>query len=65
MEEGIVLFFDPVKGFGKILHPNEGEIFVHLQHLRDQIYGGDKVSFKLRTNSKGLLNAEEVTKLKA
>ncbi len=45
MKEGTVLFFDPYKGFGKIVDENGCAYFVGIDQLRDQINKGDKVYF--------------------
>lgn len=49
MKTGIVLFFDPYKGFGKIKTQEEGsEIFVHINGLIDQIYKDNLVTFQVK-----------------
>jgi|LakMenE01Jun11ns_1017448.scaffolds.fasta_scaffold8642141_1 cold shock CspA family protein len=62
MEQGIVLFFDPLKGFGKIRHSVKGEIFIHINDLREQIYSGDMVSFRIVEATDGSFRAVEVKK---
>jgi CspA family cold shock protein len=48
MHTGTVLFFDPYKGFGKIIdHDTKHEIFVHINGLIEQVYKANKVSFNL------------------
>ena len=48
MRTGTVLFFDPYKGFGKILDTETNqEIFVHINGLIEQVYKDNKVTFKL------------------
>jgi len=64
MEEGIVLFFNPMKGFGKILHPKHGHIFVHINDLMDQIYPGEKVEFLIAENSISGTSAKQVRRIK-
>jgi cold shock CspA family protein len=45
---GTVLFFDPYKGFGKIInHETNKEIFVHINQLIEQVYKDDTVVFEL------------------
>ena len=49
MPEGVIVFFDPYKGFGSILNNESNtEIFVHIHGLVDQIYKGDKVVFEIK-----------------
>lgn len=60
MEKGIVMFFDPMKGFGKITSVIWGEVFVHINDLREAIHKGDQVVFKLEKDQKGRLKATEV-----
>lgn len=49
MKKGIILFFDPYKGFGKIM-ANDGETyFVGIEHLRAQVQKGDEVEFYVQT----------------
>jgi CspA family cold shock protein len=48
MPEGVIVFFDPYKGFGSVLSDETNtEIFVHINGLVDQIYKGNKVVFDL------------------
>ena len=50
MRTGTVLFFDPYKGFGKILDDEtKAEIFVYINGLIEQVYKDNKVVFELET----------------
>lgn len=45
MKKGIIIFFDPYKGFGKISTPEGIEYFVGINDLRDQVKKDDPVEF--------------------
>jgi cold shock CspA family protein len=47
MEKGIIVFFDPNKGFGKIKSSSGLDFFVGIEDLRDQVTAGSKVSFEI------------------
>ena len=48
MRTGTVLFFDPYKGFGKILDDeSKHEIFVHINGLIEQVYKENAVVFEV------------------
>lgn len=55
MKEGIVKFFNTIKGFGFITPAQGGEdIFVHSSGLNDDIHENDRVIFDVATGKKGL-----------
>ncbi|MCP4520659.1 MAG: cold shock domain-containing protein [Cytophagales bacterium] len=55
MQEGIVKFFNEVKGFGFIKSNNlQEDIFVHSSGLVDEIREGDNVSFETEEGRRGL-----------
>jgi cold shock CspA family protein len=45
MKKGTVLFFDPYKGFGKVICSDGISYFIRLESLRDQVQKGDEVEF--------------------
>lgn len=51
---GIVKFFNTEKGFGFIKTESEGEIFVHVSGLEDEVKEGDNVTFDTIDGRKGL-----------
>ena len=55
MSNGIVKFFNEMRGFGFIA-PDDGskEVFVHKNGLIDKIAEGDKVSYDVEEGQKGL-----------
>lgn len=61
MNNGIVKFFNDLKGFGFIKEANSNqEYFVHVSGLVDEIRENDEVTFDLQEGRKGL-NAVNVT----
>lgn len=55
MKEGIVKFFNSLKGFGFITPAQGGEdIFVHSTGLFDEIRENDRVVFDVAQGKKGL-----------
>ena len=55
MTEGIVKFFNNLKGFGFISPVNGGEdVFVHTSGLLDDIRENDKVLYDVAQGKKGL-----------
>ncbi|HHV40435.1 MAG: cold shock domain-containing protein [Bacteroidales bacterium] len=55
MNNGIVKFFDEVKGFGFIKDTDTSkEYFVHSSGLIDHIRDGDEVVFDLQEGRKGM-----------
>ena len=55
MNNGIVKFFNDLKGFGFIKDDKSGqEYFVHVSGLVDEIRESDEVSFDLQEGRKGL-----------
>lgn len=55
MTEGIVKFFNTVKGFGFISPVNGGEdVFVHSSGLLDDIREDDKVLYDVAQGKKGV-----------
>ena len=55
MNNGTVKFFNNVRGFG-FISPDDGgkEVFVHKSNLIDEITEGDKVSYDVEEDEKGL-----------
>lgn len=58
MNEGVVKFFNPVKGFGFITATNGEDIFFHKSNVkntgfRDILVQGDNVQFELKQEQKG------------
>ena len=52
---GFIKYFNRSRGFGFIRSKQtKRDVFVHFQDLKDKIYAGDKVSFVLEHNEKGL-----------
>jgi len=63
MKEGIVKFFNTLKGFGFITPVQGGEdVFVHSSGLFDEVRENDKVVFELAQGKKGL-NAVNVRRV--
>ncbi len=55
MKEGVVKFFNAMKGFGFITPAQGGEdIFVHSSGLQDDIRENDRVVFEVANGRKGL-----------
>lgn len=55
MKEGVVKFFNTLKGFGFISPTQGGEdIFVHSSGLYDEVRENDKVVFDVAQGKKGL-----------
>jgi CspA family cold shock protein len=55
MKEGVVKFFNTVKGFGFISPLQGGEdVFVHSSGLFDEIRENDKVVYEVAQGKKGL-----------
>ena len=55
MTNGTVKFFNNVRGFGFIAPDDDGkDVFVHKSDLVDEITEGDKVSYDVEENEKGL-----------
>ncbi|MCB0653907.1 MAG: cold shock domain-containing protein [Saprospiraceae bacterium] len=52
---GFIKYFNRSRGFG-FIHSKQmaKDVFVHFQDLEDKIYAGDKVSFIVERNEKGL-----------
>jgi cold shock protein len=54
-KEGTVKFFNNTKGFGFIkVKDSDEEIFVHSTNLIDKIREGNKVTFEIEKDEKGL-----------
>ena len=58
MTQGVVKFFNPVKGFGFITTPNGEDIFFHKSNVkntgfRDVLVQGDNVQFEEKVEQKG------------
>lgn len=54
MKEGIVKFFNEIKGFGFIkVSGTDEEIYVHQTGLASQIRQNDKVQFEVLSSPKG------------
>ena len=58
MTQGVVKFFNPVKGFGFITTANGEDIFSHKSHVkntgfRDVLVQGDNVQFEEKAEQKG------------
>ncbi len=63
MKEGIVKFFNTLKGFGFITPVQGGEdVFVHSSGLFDEVRENDKVVFELAQGKRGL-NAVNVRRV--
>lgn len=63
MKEGVVKFFNTLKGFGFISPVQGGEdIFVHSSGLFDEVQENDKVVFDVAQGKKGL-NAVNVRRV--
>ncbi len=63
MKEGIVKFFNTLKGFGFITPVQGGEdVFVHSSGLFDEVRENDKVVFEVAQGKKGL-NAVNVRRV--
>lgn len=55
MKEGVVKFFNTLKGFGFISPTNGGEdVFVHSSGLFDDVRENDKVLYEVAQGKKGL-----------
>ena len=61
METGTVKFFNESKGFGFIVpdDKSQGDLFVHVSGLIDQVQEGDQVEYEVEEGRKGL-NAKNV-----
>ena len=58
MNQGVVKFYNSLKGFGFITTQNGEEIFFHKSNVkntgfRDVLVQGDNVQFELKTEQKG------------
>jgi CspA family cold shock protein len=57
MEEGIVRWFDPAKGYGFIERKGGADLFVHYSSIAGEGYRtlvkGDKVQFEIEKGSHG------------
>jgi len=55
MNNGTVKFFNNARGFG-FIEPDDGgkDLFAHKTNLIDEIKEGDKVSFDIEEDEKGL-----------
>jgi CspA family cold shock protein len=66
--EGVVDWFNPVKGFGFLCLPGEekGEVFLHFSEIPGPGYrtaeSGDRFSFRVEQTAKGLA-AKDVMKI--
>lgn len=54
MKNGVVKFFNEVKGFGFIKEESGQEIFVHVSGLKEEIRENDNVVFDIQEGKKGL-----------
>ena len=54
MKNGVVKFFNEVKGFGFIKGEDGQEIFVHVSGLKEEIRENDNVVFEVQEGKKGL-----------
>jgi CspA family cold shock protein len=54
MKNGVVKFFNEVKGFGFIKGDDGQEIFVHVSGLKEEIRENDNVVFEVQEGKKGL-----------
>ena len=65
MFEGEVIWFDNSAGYGFIARSNEKDLFVHFSDINCEgfktIKKGQKVSFTLGVNNKGIPKATNVT----
>ncbi len=63
MKEGVVKFYNTLKGFGFITPAQGGEdVFVHSSGLFDEVRENDKVVFEVAQGKKGL-NAVNVRRI--
>ncbi|MGR3220396.1 MAG: cold-shock protein [Candidatus Anammoxibacter sp.] len=51
--QGVVKFFDSIKGFGFITKEDGRDIYVHATGLIDPIENNDEVEFKVKTQNDG------------
>ena len=51
MKKGTILYFDPYKGFGKVISSDGASYFIRLESLRDQVQKGDEVEFSIQLNN--------------
>lgn len=54
MKNGVVKFFNEVKGFGFIKGEDGQEVFVHVSGLKEEIRENDSVVFEVQEGKKGL-----------
>ncbi len=54
MKNGVVKFFNETKGFGFITVENEGDVFVHVSGLKEEIRQNDRVVFETQQGKKGV-----------
>nr|WP_317632023.1 cold-shock protein [uncultured Flavobacterium sp.] len=53
MQEGTIKFFNETKGFGFITSDN-GDVFVHVSGLVDEVRENDRVTYDVEKGKKGL-----------
>ncbi len=67
MEQGIVKWFNPEKGYGFISRENGEDLFVHFSEIQMEGFRtldeGMKVEFEVTTGDNGKLQASSVHKL--
>ena len=69
---GMVIFFDPKRGYGFLDHSVDGvkqpDLFVHFSDINSEgfktLYKGQKVSYNVGTNKHGVAKAIDVEVLK-
>lgn len=55
VKQGKIKFIHPKKGYGFIQSAETTkDVFVHVSELKDKVHKGDKVSFQLEINDKGM-----------
>ena len=58
MEEGVVKWFNEIKGFGFITRDSGGDVFVHYRQINGdgfrKLKEGDRVQFDVQDSPKGL-----------
>jgi len=59
-EQGIVKWFNEIKGFGFIERPNGRDLFVHYKEIRGRLEAGDLVEYSIGQAKRGPCAAQVI-----